>query len=161
MFIRGVVIVYNSNMTDDATEQPKRKRRWLRFSLRSFLIVVTILCVWMGWYVYRAQELHNAARQGARTAVYHENSNAEVESAVHSCLNNSMGLDPDAVTIRISRLTSSGEEQYQVMSLDENENGEAIRVRATLDYGEIGFATDILSLKEGTISSYAVMRRLK
>ena len=115
----------------------------------------------LGWYVYRAQELHNAARQGARTAVYHENSNAEVESAVHSCLNNSMGLDPDAVTIRISRLTSSGEEQYQVMSLDENENGEAIRVRATLDYGEIGFATNMLGLHERTLSAYAVMRRIE
>ena len=33
-----------------------RKRRWLRFSLRTLLLVVTVLCVWLGWRI-------NAARQ--------------------------------------------------------------------------------------------------
>ena len=49
-------------MTDDATKQPKRKRRWMRFSLRSFLIVVTILCVFIGWYVYRVDQQKKAVR---------------------------------------------------------------------------------------------------
>lgn len=30
------------------------RRRWLQFSLRSFLIVVTVGCLWLGWNVERA-----------------------------------------------------------------------------------------------------------
>ena len=40
----------------ELTEKPKPKRRWLRFNLRSFLIVITILSAWVGWYVYRAEK---------------------------------------------------------------------------------------------------------
>jgi len=42
--------------------QPKRKRRWLRFSLRTFLIVLTILCVWIGWYLYRVEQQREAVK---------------------------------------------------------------------------------------------------
>jgi len=44
----------------EVNEQPKR--RWLRFSLRSFVIVLTIMCVWIGWYVYRVQQQREAVR---------------------------------------------------------------------------------------------------
>ena len=40
-------------------EQPKRKRRWFKFSLRSLMIVVTLLavpCGWFGWHVALAKE---------------------------------------------------------------------------------------------------------
>lgn len=43
-------------------ENQKPKRRWLRFSLRTFLIVVTIFCVWLGWYVYRAERQREVVR---------------------------------------------------------------------------------------------------
>src|SRR5262245_17735800 len=29
----------------------KAKRRWLRFSVRTLLVAITILCVWLGWQV--------------------------------------------------------------------------------------------------------------
>ena len=32
------------------------KRRWLRFSVRTLLIAVTILCVWLGWQVSIVQD---------------------------------------------------------------------------------------------------------
>jgi hypothetical protein len=31
--------------------QEKPKRRWLRFSIRTLLIVLTIVCLWLGWQV--------------------------------------------------------------------------------------------------------------
>jgi hypothetical protein len=34
----------------------KREHRWLRYSLRSLLLVMTILCLWLGWLTHRAQE---------------------------------------------------------------------------------------------------------
>ena len=103
--------------------------------------------------------MHNAARQGARAAVSTSSSNAEVEAAVKQSVNNSLGLDSDAVTVRISRLTDAGEEQYQVMNLSENEQGEAIRVTVSVDYGGIGLASNILALRSGQLSSHAVMQR--
>jgi hypothetical protein len=32
------------------------KRRWLRFSTRTLLVAVTILCVWLGWQVHIVRE---------------------------------------------------------------------------------------------------------
>ena len=31
-------------------------RRWLQFSLRSFLLVVTLLATWLGYISFRARE---------------------------------------------------------------------------------------------------------
>lgn len=115
----------------------------------------------LGWYVHCAQAVNNAARQGARTAVDCENSNAEVEGAVHSALSNSLNVSAEAVSVRMSRINSDGTEQYQVMDLSENEQGDAIRVWVSVDYGEIGFVTNMLGLDGGELSSYAVMRRRK
>jgi len=52
-------VEYNTNMT---VEVKKPKRRWLRFSLRTFLIVLTIFCVWLGWYLYRVEQQRNAVK---------------------------------------------------------------------------------------------------
>ena len=41
-------------MTD--TPKTKRKRRFLRFSLRTLLLVMLVLCVVLGWTVNRAQQ---------------------------------------------------------------------------------------------------------
>ncbi len=35
---------------------PKRRRRWLRFSLRTLLILVTIFGIWIGWKMYLRRE---------------------------------------------------------------------------------------------------------
>ncbi len=31
------------------------KRRWLQYSLRTLLLLMTAVAVWMGWYVHRAR----------------------------------------------------------------------------------------------------------
>ncbi|MCH7725624.1 MAG: hypothetical protein IH991_03960 [Planctomycetes bacterium] len=36
-----------------ATERPKRKRRWLRYSLRTFVLVLTVFGVWLGLLAQR------------------------------------------------------------------------------------------------------------
>src|SRR5438046_1250326 len=39
-----------------------RTRRWLRFSLRTLLVAVTALCVWLGWHMHkRCEQLRIAA----------------------------------------------------------------------------------------------------
>ena len=44
----------------EVIKQPNH--RWLRFSLRTFLIVITILTVCFGWWVYRAERQRAAVR---------------------------------------------------------------------------------------------------
>ena len=44
------------------SKQPKPKRRWLRFSLRAFAIAITILCIWLGCYVYRVDRQRDAVQ---------------------------------------------------------------------------------------------------
>ena len=39
-----------------ATEPTKRKRRWFRFSLKTFVVVLTVFCVWLGLLVYRVNK---------------------------------------------------------------------------------------------------------
>jgi Leucine-rich repeat (LRR) protein len=36
-------------------------RRWLRFSLRTFFVFVTLVCIWSAWYVSRARRQKEAA----------------------------------------------------------------------------------------------------
>ena len=40
----------------------KRKRRWLRFSIRTLLLAVTVFCVWLGWQANVVRE-RNAMRR--------------------------------------------------------------------------------------------------
>ena len=115
----------------------------------------------LGWYVHCAQAVNNSARQGARTAVDHANSNAEVEAAVRNSLSNSLGTEASDVTVRISKLGSGGVEHYQVTSLDENENGDDLRILVSVEYAAVGIALNLLGLRDRRLSSYAVMRRTK
>ena len=112
-----------------------------------------------GWYMHCAQVVHNAARQGARAAMELGNSNAEVEAAVQTALNNAAGIEASAVTTEIYRLTDYGVEQYQVQNLNENEQGEAVKVKVSISFGEMSFATNFLALEGQTLSGHAVMRR--
>jgi len=56
------------------TKQPRR--RWLRFRLRTFLIVLTIFCVWLGWYAHRAKQQRDAVQwvleNGGSVVYYYE-----------------------------------------------------------------------------------------
>ncbi len=99
------------------------------------VVLLTFGFIEIGWYVNSLQILHDAARQGARAAVRLENSNAEVRTAVLNSVSNSID-DPDQVTVRISKLNSSGQEHYQVMNLNDNEQGQAVRVSVTVDSGQ-------------------------
>jgi hypothetical protein len=42
-------------------QNQKVKRRWLRFSIRTLLVAVTIFCVWLGWE-WRIVENRNSVR---------------------------------------------------------------------------------------------------
>ena len=50
---------YNHGM---ATEPPKRKRRWFRFSLKTFVVVLTVFCVWLGLLVHRVNKQKEAVQ---------------------------------------------------------------------------------------------------
>src|SRR5690349_9024205 len=41
----------------------KLKRRWLRYSLRTLLLLVTLFCVWLGIQVDRAHKQQHAVRE--------------------------------------------------------------------------------------------------
>ena len=126
-----------------------------------FLVLIVLGVCEMAWYVHCAEMLNNSARQAARTAVYHENSNAEVTLAARASLKDAMGLTDEQISVRISKLDSNGNESYQVQNLSENEQGEAIRISVSVNYGDVGLVTNLLGLKTHTLSSYAVMRRKK
>lgn len=49
-------------MMSDTKQQPKRKRRWLRYSIRTLLIVVTIFCVALGYWVNRANRQRDVVK---------------------------------------------------------------------------------------------------
>ena len=40
----------------------KRKRRWFRFSLKTFVVVLTVFCVWLGLLVYRVNKQRDAVQ---------------------------------------------------------------------------------------------------
>lgn len=47
-------------------EQPERQpppRRWLRFSLRTIFVLVTLYCGWLAFLTFRAQEQHRAVNR--------------------------------------------------------------------------------------------------
>jgi len=47
---------------NSSRQAPKRKRRWLRYSLRSFFVVLTISCLALGFYVSRAERQARAVQ---------------------------------------------------------------------------------------------------
>jgi len=58
------------------TEEPKPRRRWLQFSLRTLFVVVTVFCVWMGITAKRAKDQRLAVEaiegSGGRIIYAHE-----------------------------------------------------------------------------------------
>ena len=123
------------------------------------LVLVTFGMVELGWYLHLSQIIHNAARQGARAAVRLENSNAQVEAIVHNCLYKDAGIAAGSATIEMTCLSWEGAELYQIMSLDENEHGEPVRVTVSVDECHLGALANLLGLNEGGLSTFAVVQR--
>jgi hypothetical protein len=46
-----------------ASSQPKSRHRWFRFSLRAMLLMVTLLCMWLGVTANRANQQRRAAER--------------------------------------------------------------------------------------------------
>ena len=59
------------------TDNPKHRRRWLQFSLRTMLIVVTVFCIWMAIATKQARDQRQAVEMilevGGRVKYDHEN----------------------------------------------------------------------------------------
>lgn len=123
------------------------------------IVVLVFGFVEIGYYVNCHHVLHDAARQGARAAVRQENSNSEVTDAVIEAISNSSSVDPDAVTVRIAQVDSAGVEQYQVMNLSDNENGDAIRVTVTVGYDQFNSPSNYFGLASQSLASSVVMKR--
>jgi len=58
----------------DTKQQPKRKRRWFSFSLRTLLLVVTACCLFLGWWTNSAQRQKRAVAwvEESRGIVYYD-----------------------------------------------------------------------------------------
>ena len=125
------------------------------------LVLFTFGFIEIGYYVNCQHVLHDATRQGARAATRLESSNAEVRDAVLAALNNSFAVEPSAVNVQIAKLTSTGEEHYQVQNLNENEEGEPIRVTVTVDYTQFNSPSNYLGLTSNSITNSVVMQRRK
>jgi Flp pilus assembly protein TadG len=113
----------------------------------------------IGFYLDSHQLLQDAARQGARAAVLLENSNAQVQAAVANSLNRSIGVSASAVTVQMFKLNHTGTVEWQVMSLDENEEGQAVQVVVTVNYSAFNPPSNFLGLASGSLTSSAVMQR--
>lgn len=74
------------------TEQTKR--RWYSFSLRTMFILVTVLCVWLGWQLNLVRERRNALNEPAIVAKFNTTT-ADAYAAMYA------GTPPDPVA-RIS-----------------------------------------------------------
>ncbi|HEX2476136.1 MAG TPA: hypothetical protein VHK01_15400 [Lacipirellulaceae bacterium] len=50
------------------------KRRWLRYGLRTLLVLITLLCVWLGWFMHGVHKQRKAAarleKHGARLVYF-------------------------------------------------------------------------------------------
>jgi hypothetical protein len=59
------------NVMDDTDSQPtsppKSRRRWFRFSLRTMMVAVTLLCIWLGITAHRANRQRSAVQTIAST----------------------------------------------------------------------------------------------
>jgi hypothetical protein len=44
----------------DAPEPKRRRWRWLRYGLRTLLILVTIVCLWLGWFIVQVHKQRRA-----------------------------------------------------------------------------------------------------
>ncbi len=123
------------------------------------LVIVTLGFIEVGWLVDSHQVLHSAARQGGRTAVSPENSNAEVRAASISALQNSIDIDASVINVRLFRLSDAGAIEYEIQNLNQNESGAAILVEVQCDYQWFRAPSSFFGFSHGPITGSTVMRR--
>lgn len=46
----------------ETNDKSRPQRRWLRFSLRTVLIVLTAFCVWLGWFLFQVEQQRDAVK---------------------------------------------------------------------------------------------------
>src|SRR5688572_22036394 len=71
----GHVTCDNARMSpaENQSTAPNPRRRWIRFSLRTLLILLTLACLWLGWQAKRARDQRQAIatiRAAAGTVLY-------------------------------------------------------------------------------------------
>ena len=80
----------------------RRNRRWLRLSLRSTLIIATVICIWIGWYSIRSKNQREAVVWGRNAGGgirydfefdYDKNLPSNGTTAVPSWLHEFLGID--------------------------------------------------------------------
>jgi hypothetical protein len=88
-----------------------KRRRWLSFSLRGLMIVVTILCVWLGWWVNSAVEQRAAVeaihRVDEHANLWYDNenldSNAGMMAGWGGVMKRSSSWAPDFIEQRLGK----------------------------------------------------------
>ncbi len=58
-----------------ATATNKPRRRWFRFSLRTLFVLMTLLCVWLGWNVYQVRQREAVLQYLQQHQIYMEATN--------------------------------------------------------------------------------------
>jgi len=112
-----------------------------------------------GWHIHNNNILHSAARRGARSAAYHENSNAEVTAAVVTALQDSISIEASDVNVRLANLNNDGTEEYTINSLSENENGDPVRVIVTVQNSHFQGVFNMFVASDENLSASATMHR--
>ena len=149
---------------NNKSKRPRRKDKSGAAAFEAAVMMPLLLMMAIGFFefglhVNNHHVLHNAARQGARTAVFHENSNAEVTAAVVAVLQDSISVEASEVNVRMAKLNHDGTESYTIMSLDENEQGEPVRVIVTVQKSHFTSLFSLFVSQEENVRASAVMQR--
>lgn len=125
-----------------------------------FLLLLIFGYIEIGWYINSLQTLHDAARKGAREAASSTGNNDSVRKMVLDTLESMMEIDPEKVTVEMYKLNKNGSTSYEIKNLSDNEIGEAIQVKVTVDYSEFNPPSIFTGLAPDNIASLAVMKRI-
>ena len=58
-----------------ATAVNKPRRRWFRFSLRTLFVLMSLLCIWLGWNVYQVRQRETVLQYLRQQQVFMEANN--------------------------------------------------------------------------------------
>jgi hypothetical protein len=97
--------------------EPKRKRRWYQYSLRTFFVMMTAVCIWLGWLTNQARQQRAAVAwvEEMGGSVYYDYEwvdgrfIGEAELPGPKWLREMLGIDfmADVVSVQMSYATAS------------------------------------------------------